>query len=100
MLPHPVREACKVIGHFYLHKHKNNYALAADEITKLQITKVEINQNKLCITAGRVGMLIGRRGENIDNLSKFVQSQLQMEIRVIEDEDGLLDCLIPHKEEW
>ncbi len=98
MLPHPVREACKTIGEFYLQKNKGNYPLAADEIIKLHITKVAINENRLCITAGRVGILIGRRGENITNLTNFIQERLQMEVRIFEDEDGLIDCLIPHKD--
>jgi len=98
MLPLPVREAAAAIGQFYLNKNKGDYVATEKELTDLRITKLEINANALCITTERVGMLVGRRGSNIDALSKFIQNQMQMKVRIIEDTDCLYDALIPRKD--
>jgi|SRR5581483_3672496 len=99
MLPIPVRQAAQEIGKFYLNKHNGDYKAAEEELVRLRITKVEINGNCLYITASRVGLLIGKRGQNIDALGRYIEKTLNMKIFVIEDIDCLYDYLIPQKEE-
>lgn len=98
MLPLPVQEAAAAIGEFYLRKNNGDYAATEKEINQLRITKLEINENALCITATRIGLLLGRRGSNIDALAKFIQEHMQMKIHIIEDQDCLYEYLIPQSE--
>lgn len=95
MLPQPTIDAAREIGRFYLDKFQGNYEKAAEELLNVRITKVEIQGDKLCITASRVGLLIGRRGQNIDALSKWIEDKLHMKVHIYEDTDCLYDYLIP-----
>ncbi len=97
MLPRPVIDACREIGKFYLKKHEGDYAKAEKELSDLRLTKIEIQGDKLCITAGRVGMLIGKRGTNVDALSKHIADTMFMKVHVIEDTDCLYDYIIPRQ---
>jgi len=92
MLSEEVKDIASKIGHYYLQKLNGDYALAEKEITDTRFTKIEVTtDNTLSITAGRPGLLIGKKGTNIDALSKY----LRMEIKIIEEMDDLHVWLIP-----
>ena len=94
MLYQAIRDIAVKIGQFYLQKHNGDYEAAEKELVNTRITKIDIVVNTVHITAAHVGLLIGKRGQNIDNLSKF----LETEVKIYEDTDNLYDYLIPHKE--
>lgn len=88
-----IREVAETIGKYYLEKNDNDYALACEEVIKLHISNLRFNGELLEITTARPGLLIGKRAANIDNLSRF----LDLHIKVIEDENPLIDLLLPRE---
>jgi hypothetical protein len=90
-----VRDIAKKIGEFYLIKNDECYNDAADELLKLQITNIQINENIVSITTNRPGMLIGKRASNVDQLEEFIEKK----IKIIECKDNLYNYLIPVEEE-
>lgn len=96
MISEQVQEIARQIGKFYLTKNNGDYKKASDEILKLQITKLEVlDDGRVCITTNRPGLLIGKRGENIDNVCRH----LGMKIHVIEEMDHIYNYLIPYLQE-
>lgn len=95
MLTQEVRDIAQKIGQFYLQKYDNDYQLAEQELIRLQITKIEVEPEMVRITLARPGILIGRRGINIENLTKF----LGVKVFIIEDQDPIYSWLIPYKDE-
>lgn len=93
MVPEEVKEAARNIGFFYLDKNQHDYAATEKEITDLRISKIEVTEKGIEITTARPGLLIGRRGMNIDALSKFLKTKL----RIIEEVDPLCSYLIPRE---
>ncbi len=102
MLPEKVREYARSIGEFYLKKHDGNYSRACEAVEKLQITKLEViytvdsthpegARETVVITTARPGMLIGKKGTNIDELSQHLNAH----IKIVEEEDHLLYYLMP-----
>jgi predicted RNA-binding protein Jag len=94
MLPEEVKDVAQRIGQFYLRKNDGDYKATQEEILKLRISKLEITDKGVAITTERPGILIGKRGTNIDALSSF----LAMEVRIIEDRDPLITYLLPFEE--
>lgn len=99
MTPDKVREVASRIGAFYLQKNNGDFKATEAEILKLQISNISIDDRlphsvSIAITTARPGILIGKRGQNIDALSRF----LGTEVKVIEDQDPLSAWLIPHQE--
>lgn len=91
MLSDEVREVASQIGQFYLQKNDYDYAATEKEITSLRVTTLEIKEGKVVITLARPGLIIGRKGENIGNLAKF----LNRKIHIVEDQDPLYYWLVP-----
>lgn len=91
MLSDEVREVASQIGQFYLQKNSYDYAATEKEITSLRITTLEIKEGEVVITLARPGSIIGRKGENIEKLTKF----LNRKIRIVEDKDPLYYWLVP-----
>lgn len=98
MISEEVKNIAYRIGQFFLEKNKLDYDAACDEIKKLRINNLSIFKE---ITNGKTtieietscpGLVIGRRGEQIDKLSKY----LGMEIRLVETRETLLDYLLPY----
>lgn len=80
-----------LIGEFYLRKNDNDYVKTSVEIKQLKITEIKLDDKSVLITLKRPGLLIGKRGENIDKLEKF----LSMKVKIFETENSELDYLIP-----
>ena len=95
MLSEQDKEAASKIGAFYLQKNNRDFKATEKEIMDLRISKVRVLDNKVIeITAERVGLLIGRRGVNIDSLIKF----LGVNVHIIEEADPITYYLIP--QDW
>ena len=91
---------CFLIGEYYLQLAKKDFPkiVAIEELCKivkkdilqLGISNVEvIGGYKIVITLSRPGILIGRRGENIEALHNFLSAKyfLGVELELIEQED-------------
>jgi hypothetical protein len=90
-----IREVAALIGQFYLRKHEGDYVAAEKAIVDLRISDLTVEGDKVTIVTARPGMLIGRRGTNIDELTAF----LNKKVHIIEDVDPLIEYLIPQPEE-
>lgn len=93
MLDATVRDVAQRIGLFYLQKNNGDYVKTEKDLTDLRIAKIEVNEKGVIVTTARPGLLIGKRGTNIDALAKHLKS----EVRIIEDMDSIYDSLVPHK---
>jgi hypothetical protein len=90
-----LHEVATKLGQFYLNKNGGDYAKATDEIYRLHIKSIVIAEDDaVIITAGRLGLLIGKRGTNIDAISKFFNGRV---FKLIEDTESILDLVIPRK---
>ena len=95
------RVAAAGIGNYYLSLYMDNdskdpYNEAIDDIVQLGITKVKWIGNKISITTTRPGLLIGRRGENLDKLGVFLSKELCCNVHLDLIEDIITSWLIPY----
>jgi ribosomal protein S3 len=89
------RAIAQCIGEYYLGKNIGDYKKTQEDITILGITQVEHKQDTIIITLQRCGILIGRRGENIDALQKFLATKTKYTKLNIK-EDKIISWLIPY----
>ena len=89
------REIARLIGEFYLNKNKNNYKKTEEELRTLGVVQIQGKDNAVIITLQRPGLLIGRRGENIDQLQKFLSSKTKYS-KIDIKEDKVICWLIPY----
>ena len=82
------KQAAYKLGEFYLQKHGGDYNKMREEVAKLHIASIQETDEDVTIFASHMGLLIGKRGENIGNMEKFFGKK----IRVVEEET-VLDCL-------
>lgn len=78
------------ISSFYLQKHNGDYTTAREEVEKVRINNIEVRDNKVFIFTSRPGLLIGRKGENIDKLISILGP-----IKIVESFDWN-DILVPY----
>jgi ribosomal protein S3 len=92
MISEEVKSLARKIGQFYLEKNSGVYAFAEKDILNLRILKIDLIENcVVLIELSRPGVLIGKRGENLYALSRF----LEKPIKVVEAEENILDYLVP-----
>jgi hypothetical protein len=89
------RAIARIIGNFYLDKNKGDYKKTHEEIFSLQITQIKLNDNTISITLSRPGLIIGRRGENLDMLQRYLTQQLKFYHKIEIVEDKILSYLYP-----
>lgn len=79
-----IRRIARSIGYFYQSKHSHqNQHYIRECIEMLKIHGLEMKGDVLWITLGRPGLLIGKRGENIDALLKYMQGDSDLkDIRI------------------
>lgn len=93
--PEEVRQAAQQIGQFYLQKNKNDYKKTEQEILSLGITKIDTpDENTICIHLSRPGLFIGCKGQNLENLEKFINKKIK-----IYEENNILDLIVPYQED-
>lgn len=83
------------LGYFFLQEKEGDYAKACDEITRLRINDLRLEDGKLVIETSRPGLLIGRRGERITNLQKHMDMPLHIE----ETKQHIIDYIYPFEPE-
>ena len=100
MLSQEVKDVAERIGQYYLEKNHGDYASTELEITSLHISEIQVDNSlahsiAISITTARPGLLIGKRGTNIDALEKYLNTK----VKIIEDKDPLHSYLIPYPDE-
>jgi predicted PilT family ATPase len=66
------------ISSFYLNKHNQDYLAAQKEVEKLKIVNITIENDVVTISTSRPGLLIGRKGGNIDALEKHLDKKIKI----------------------
>lgn len=100
----PLKEikVARLIGQFYVQQNRNLkdinkiYKKANEDIIMLHITRIQVKGNIITITLTRPGLLIGRRGENIDALTNFLSKELKHKITLNIIEDMINGHLFPY----
>ncbi len=64
-------------------------------IVSMGISNLDIKGNIVTITLARPGLLIGRRGCNIDGLKKHLSNKYKKKITIRLKEEMVLQCLLP-----
>jgi ribosomal protein S3 len=70
------------------------------EIDLIGITQLKIKGNEYWITSQRPGILIGRRGTNIDSLSDYIRNHLNKKAKIKINEDKIIWHLYPQIAEY
>lgn len=78
---------------FYYNKHNQNYDKAAEEIRRLDITELDIEDGRVTIKLRRPGILIGMKGNNITDLIDFLGTKVHIEE---EPTATIADQIIPY----
>ena len=91
MLSEKIKKVARKIGQFYLEKNNRDLKATEIEINNLGISNLKLHENTVEITTKKPGLLIGKNGINIDNLTEF----LNMHVYIIEEADPLDHYLIP-----
>lgn len=81
------KDIARAIGYFYYEKENQNEDNAIKAINDIQIQNIEYNDGTLCITLGRPGIFIGKRGENIMAITNYLRKEFDSfkEIKLRED---------------
>lgn len=91
------KEIFRRIGEFFLELSNNDYELAKNTIKDLGITKINVLSETIVISLSRPGLLIGKRGVQINSLTNYLKGYGIYGINRIEMiEDDLFHFLIPH----
>lgn len=97
------QQIAQQIAEFYLDTNKcgdfqETYKKAIEEITALRISSIDFKRGDIVITLMRPGLLIGRHGENINALEKFLRKKITFkEIKI--KEERILGALFPYMAE-
>lgn len=98
IFPKETQEVARIIGQFYLEKNGNDYVATEDEITRLQITDIEVeHKSKVIIELSRPGLLIGKRGENCEKLQNYLSMRGFHKLEIKEAKQNILDFLVPYE---
>lgn len=76
------KQIISAIGFYYFLKNNKDVQKANEEINLLKIHNIDFKNNIITIKLERPGVLIGRRGENIDNLTGYLCKDLQKDIQI------------------
>ena len=86
------KELFTKIGEFFLEKNSGDFGKAQEAIELLGITRISLSSNEMTICLRRPGLLIGKKGERIDALSKYLKPFVRT---ILIEEDELVDYLTP-----
>lgn len=79
------------IGYFYYYRIENGtvkeqVAEASKEIKAIRITKIEFDGKDIHITTERPGVLIGRKGKDINDLTAYLHTKVVFEtLHIVEE---------------
>lgn len=92
------QEVARLIGLFYLEKNNNDYVATEEEIKRLQITDIEVEHCEIIVELSRPGLFIGKRGENVEQLQKYLHEHgFKRKLHIKEAKQNILDFLIPYE---
>ncbi len=93
MITAELQEVARSIGRFYLSKNQGDRDAAQNDLEKLLISEIKLDNGTVIIHTARPGMLIGKRGQNIFALAKWLEDAGWPHIKIIESEWCWLDYL-------
>lgn len=89
-----VVEKAREVGEFYLQKNNGDREKAEEEILRCEFLNMELIRGELYLYTSRPGVVIGKRGQNIDDLASFIG----MPIKIIE-ENNINHFIIPPEDD-
>ena len=98
-----IQNIAQLIGFYYVNLaelsglDKMKYDKAREDVSSLGVTKIDFSGSIISITLTRPGLLIGRRGINIDNLTEYLSKELKHKISINIIEDKITGWLIPYE---
>jgi len=93
------REIAQHIGQYYLEKNKRDYKKTREDLEILGVTEINHKNDTIIITLQRCGILIGRHGENIEQLQKFLFANTKYSKLNIR-EDKVISWLMPINDDF
>jgi hypothetical protein len=91
-----VKDIAAKIGLFVLQESDGDYGKACEEVTRLRINRLDIEEEgtarKLTIETSRPGLLIGKRGKRIEALQEY----LGIHLCIVETQEHILDYIYPY----
>lgn len=84
------RKVLDAFADFYYEKNNENRENAIEEIRNLSIQQIETGYNEIFVWTSHPGLFIGKRGETIDKLEKFLSKKLRKEnfkVKIFEKDD-------------
>lgn len=98
IFPKETQEVARLIGLFYLEKNNNDYVATEEEIKRLQITDIEVEHCEIIVELSRPGLFIGKRGENVEQLQKYLHEHgFKRKLHIKEAKQNILDFLVPYE---
>ena len=67
-----IYELRQKLGKYYLEKNEGDYLKCKKDLYSLRITETKIEDGRFSIALWRPGILIGPRGQNIEELQKYM----------------------------
>lgn len=97
------RKVLDAFADFYYEKNNENEDDTIEEIKNLSIQQIETGYNEIFVWTSRPGLFIGKRGETIEKLEKFLSRKLNKEnfkVKIFEKGDIVDEICwnIPYKE--
>ena len=98
-----VRNIAQLIGFYYVKLaglsglDKMKYDRAREDVISLGITKIDFSGSVVTISLTRPGLLIGRHGKNIDDLTEYLSKELKQKVSINIIEDKITGWLIPYE---
>jgi ribosomal protein S3 len=92
-----LKKIIQEIGYYYYAKNNSNVQRSNEEINDLQITNIKLNDDEVTIELSRPGLLIGFKGQNLDNLKRFLQDVFCVKLKFNIIENTILSSLYDYQ---
>lgn len=92
MLTQEIKDIAMQIGQFFLNRNNGDYVKTEKQITDMRINNISLSTDgKLVIELSRPGLLIGRKGIQITDLTNYMGRP----IHIVETMEHVYDYLVP-----
>lgn len=78
------------IATFYIERSGGDYAKAIKDVEQIGFRRIEVFGDNVVVWAKRVGLFIGRRGENVDQLQKYLGKKIYIKEVEGDAEDSIV----------
>jgi ribosomal protein S3 len=83
------------IGYFYLEENEYDYKETSKNLKELSIHNITYENSRVNIYLERPGLMIGKKGENLEKLTGYISNYIKEKISITVMEMNINDHLIP-----